>query len=378
MNLAVIIPYFYPAYVYGGPVFAAYHLCQKIAKNGVRVDVITTNLNGRSTLDVVPNVFTSQSGFNVKYYNKCLLPFFSFKMIFGLAKDIKNADVVHIQSIYSLSTLFALLHSCIQNKVIFLSPRGSLTSWSFNHRGLMKKIWIEFLIKPFQNSIYWHATSTKEINDIKCLFPKAKIEFLPDGVSFEDSKIKTKCSDKWQNDSYIACLGRLHKVKGYDIMIKSMPKILQTHPDIKLYIAGMDEGELKNLKDLSVELNIQNNVEFVGQLDGDDKNCFLNHAKCLVMPSHTENFGLVAAEALFQETPVIASKHTPWDILESEQAGLYVENTPYEISEAVIKLLKDIESYRINTSRTVEQFSWDKIAKSYKLILSKISKKNIQ
>ena len=79
MNLVVVIPYFYPAYLYGGPVIAAYHLCKKVAENGVNVDVITTNVNGKRKLDVVPNVFTSQSGFNVKYYNKCLLPFFSLK-----------------------------------------------------------------------------------------------------------------------------------------------------------------------------------------------------------------------------------------------------------------------------------------------------------
>ena len=56
-------------------------------------------------------------------------------MIFGLANDIKDADVVHIQTIYSLSTIFALFHSLLQNKVIFLSPRGSLSPWSFNTGG---------------------------------------------------------------------------------------------------------------------------------------------------------------------------------------------------------------------------------------------------
>ena len=50
MKLVVVIPYFYPAYIYGGPVVAAYHLCQKVAENGVNVDVITTNLNGKENL----------------------------------------------------------------------------------------------------------------------------------------------------------------------------------------------------------------------------------------------------------------------------------------------------------------------------------------
>ena len=158
-------------------------------------------------------------------------------------------------------------------------------------------------------------------------------------------------------------------------MLKAMPHILKVHSNLKLFIAGMDEGELDELIDLSQELKIQDNIEFVGQLDSDNKNCFLKHAKCLIMPSHTENFGLVAAEALFQNTPVIASKHTPWEVLETEQAGFHVINTPQAISQAVITILKDVELYRKNTSRVVEQFSWSKIAKTYKSTLLKISKR---
>ena len=375
MKLVVVIPYFYPAFIYGGPIFAAYHLCKKVAENGVNVDVITTNLNGDDKLDVETNVFTNQSGVKVKYYNKFLLPFFSFKMIFGLAKDIRHADVVHVQSIYSLSTIFAIFYSYLQKKIVFLSPRGSLTAWSFQHRGFMKKMWIEFFIKPFHMSIFWHATSQKEIAEIQHFFPKAKIELVSDGVSFEESTIKSECDLKWKNSFYIACLGRLHKVKGYDIMLKAMPNILKTHNNIKLFVAGMDEGELGELIELSQDLDIQDSVKFIGQLDSDDKNCFLKHAQCLVMPSHTENFGLVAAEALFQNTPVIASKNTPWEVLETEKAGFHIVNTPQAISQAVIKILEDVELYRKNTSRVVEEFSWSKIAKTYKSTLLKISKR---
>ena len=46
---------------------------------------------------------------------------------------------------------------------------------------------------------------------------------------------------KWQNSYYIACLGRIHKVKGYDIMLKAMPYILKVHTNLKLFIAGTDE-----------------------------------------------------------------------------------------------------------------------------------------
>lgn len=374
MNLVVVIPYFYPAYIYGGPIFAAYNLCKKVAENGVNVDVITTNINGKKKLDVIPNVFISQSGLKVKYYNQYLFPYFSHKMIFGLANDIKNADVVHIQSIYSLSTVLALFHSFLQNKAVLISPRGSLSPWSFKHRGLLKRLWIKILIKPFIKCSHWHATSQKEIRDIQKFFPNADIVLVSDGVSIEESTIKSLCNKKWQNSFYIACLGRLHKVKGYDILIKAMPKILKNYSKIKLFIAGTDEGELDNLIELSNALKIQDNVEFVGQLEGDNKNCFLKYAQCLVMPSHTENFGLVAAEALFQNTPVIASINTPWKVLNTEKAGFHIINTPEAISDSVIRLIKEVDLYSKNTNRVVEQFYWSKIAIKYKSILFKLYK----
>ena len=53
-----------------------------------------------------------------------------------------------------------------------------------------------------------------------------------------------------------------------------MPKILKHIPNLKLFIAGMDEGELSNLMKLTKILKIEENVEFVGPLNSNNKNCF--------------------------------------------------------------------------------------------------------
>ena len=61
----------------------------------------------------------------------------------------------------------------------------------------MKKLWIKILIKPFHKRIFC-ATSEKEIGDIQHFFPKADIELVSDGVSIEESQIKSECNKKWQ------------------------------------------------------------------------------------------------------------------------------------------------------------------------------------
>ena len=371
MKIAVVIPYFFPAYVYGGAVFAAYHLSREISNLEIDVKVLTTNANGDEKLKFTPNTFTSLDNLQVKYYDKGFLPFFSLKMIFGFYKDLKNVDLVHIQSIYSLTTPLSLLYAYFLNKPILLSPRGSLTSWSFNHRGFLKKIWIRLLIQSFKKRIYWHATSKREELEIKVFFPKAKIKLISDGTSLSQ-KTEYLQINRWENEYFIACLGRLHSVKGFDILISAMPIILEKYPSLKLFIAGNDEGEQAKLEKLISNLNLNQQIKIVGSLDLKDKNAFLKNAQCLVMPSHTENFGIVAVEALLQSTPVIASKNTPWEILEKEMVGLHVENSRNELAKAVITILKDVKSYQKNTQKVVQIFSWKSIALKYKMVLEEL------
>ena len=106
----------------------------------------------------------------------------------------------------------------------------------------------------------------KKKKEIK-FFPDAKVEIISDGINLYKKHTEIECNEKWKNSFYIACLGRIHKIKGYDIILNSMPKILKHIPNLKkLFIAGMDESESCNLMKLTKILKIEENVEFVGPL----------------------------------------------------------------------------------------------------------------
>ena len=250
-----------------------------------------------------------------------------------------------------------------------MSPRGSLSEWSFLKNGFAKNIWIKILIKPFVKKIHWHATSEKEKYEILMFFPEASVQLISDGV---EKIVVVDEDDRWKGEPYIASLGRIHAVKGYDIVIDSMQEILKIYPQLKFKIAGEDYGELANLINKTMDLGLDKSIQFVGNLSGNDKLQFLKNAKCLLMPSHTENFGIVAVESLSCQTPVIASKNTPWQSLEVNGAGLFVENTSEEFTKAVIKILENENQFKKNTLILANQFRWDIIAKKYKDILSEI------
>ena len=370
MKVSVVMPYFYPATDYGGPIFASYNLCKKAVAKGLEIKVITTDAGGSKRLNVNHNKFQTLVNFKVKYCKEEIPNYFSFTFLIHLWKDLKESEVVHIQSIYSYTTPIALIYSYLQNKKTILSPRGSLAKWSFSKRGFLKKLWISILIRPFTKKTVWLATSEKEHEEILYFFKKHTIKLLSDGVDISSHFVLKK--SKWSTQNYIAALGRIHKVKGYDILIKAMKHLLDYDPNLNLFIAGTDEGDLKNLKLIVSQLELQNKVQFVGALHGDDKEQFLTNAKCLVLSSHTENFGIVAAESLSFGTPVVASKNTPWNILESYRAGLHVNNNANEIAKACITILENLEEYEKNTKLLAQQFDWKHIASQYLKILKSI------
>lgn len=370
MKLSVVMPYFYPATVYGGPIFASYNLCKEMADLQAQVQVITTDANGLLRLDTQLNKFQDINNFKVKYCREEIPKYFSFAFVFHLWKDIKNSDVVHIQSIYSYTTPTALIYSFLQNKKVFLSPRGSLAKWSFTKRGLLKRLWISLLIRPFVKNTIWLATSKKEQQEIQFIFKRSTIKILSDGVDIPVNFQLKK--SKWSSQNYIAALGRIHKVKGYDLLIKSMKILLDYDAGLKLFVAGNDDGDLARLKMIVSDLKLQEQVHFIGAIHQEDKDQFLANAKCLVLPSHTENFGIVVAEALSLGTPVVASKNTPWSMLETYKAGLHVENNTQEISKACITILENLNEYEKKTKLLAQQFDWKNIATQYLKILKSI------
>ncbi|HGC3016683.1 TPA: hypothetical protein ACIYEZ_004838, partial [Escherichia coli] len=97
MNILIVMPHFYPAANYGGPVISSFKTCKELAKLGHNVSVSTSNVNQNGKLDVKLNTRIKISdNFYVKYYNETIKNRFSLPLTLGVFRDIKNSDVVHI------------------------------------------------------------------------------------------------------------------------------------------------------------------------------------------------------------------------------------------------------------------------------------------
>lgn len=384
MKLSVIIPSFYPAVVYGGPIFTSLHTAEELAKLGIEVRVSTTNANMTERLDVDTNRWCKISNnFFVKYYNETLVNKFSFALFLGLWKDIKDADIVHVQGLFSYPVPIALMYAKFFKKNILLTPHGTLGKWCLASGSRFKSLWLKWLIEPFNSTTVWHATAEMEKMEILSVFPSANVQVVANGIHLHEFEKPNTLSvtafmQKFANrtlatEKIIISMGRLQKKKGFDILIDSFVKVLVKYPNAKLLIAGQDEGEKENLTKQIIEKNLMDKVFLVGQVSGQDKVDFLANADLFVLPSHNENFGIVFTESLAAGTPIVASTNTPWSEVEEAHCGKWVNNSVSETANAIMDMLKkDRELMHVNAKRLAEKYDWKNIALQFKEVFEKM------
>lgn len=164
-------------------------------------------------------------------------------------------------------------------------------------------------------------------------------------------------------------VGRIYPVKGLANLLRAwaiLPESLRA--GWRLRIVGPDQaGYRKELEQLVGELKLEGSIDFPGEKFGDELESEYDNADFLVLPSFTENFGAVVVDALAHAKPCIASIYTPWQRLQTEGCGWWVDNTPRALAEALQAMMEMPPEERERMGEKGRQFaarcySWDAIA----------------
>lgn len=346
MKILFISPSFFPATVYGGPIFSSLAMCRELNRVGVDIEVHTTNVNRTDRLPVEIGASTELDvlkGVPVFYHRENITDRISFGLLRAIIWKSRAFDLLFVQGVFSISTPVSVVSSFLQSKPVIVSVRGSLAKWCMGKRNGPKRAWLLFL-KLFSSSIYWHVTSDDERQDIIRVFGtgvKPRILQIPNGVYMEHHNVLSRENflTQYELDKdhiYILSSGRVHKKKGYDFTIRALPFL---DANIRLVIIGEDYGEQQILEELSISLGVQDRVIFCGHVDPSLIWSFYAHCELFVLNSRHENFGNVYLEALSSGKQIIASKETPWMCVENTIAGAWIPNDPKEIAKAVEQLL---------------------------------------
>lgn len=355
MKLFLALGSFFPAQTGGADNWAYWH-ARALGRGGYQVAVATTD-SGISAGQVPLNQWTP-TDFGEVLYARTKIHYLPVRLFVQSVGRALQADAIHLNAIfYPISLLLALVGISAGKRIVW-SVHGELAPAALTARPPLHKRLFLAIIRRLRHRMLFRVTSPVEEkyvravlgNDTKTLIIPLYME-LPAVYSHQPER------------PYVLFLGRLHPIKALDQLLKATaqtPTFRQGH--WKLVIAGTGEAAYEQeLRDLTSELELGSQVEFVGYRDGEEKYKLMANAYLTILPSHTENFSVVVVESLAQGTPVLASIYTPWAMLAEQRAGWWVDNQPAALAEALETALRlspgQYEAYRQNARRlAVESF----------------------
>lgn len=288
------------------------------------------------------------------------------------ASVVENPDCVHIHGIWSLTLARRSSYWRRQGIPVVVTVHGMLEPWSLAHKRLKKLIGWHIYQKRLLNRVSaLHATSEREAKNLKRLGLKVPIVMAPWGV---DTQAKVEIDESGVstvsgNERTALFVGRIASVKGLPMLVEAWAKVRPA--GWKMKIVGPDEaGHLAEVKSLVREAGLEADFEFTGALVGVELAKAYETADLFVLPSHTENFGMVVAEAMTHELPVITTHGTPWKLLEEENCGWWVpvsaDGIAIALGEAIGRRSDQLSAMGKDGRKIVEaRFAWKGVAEQF-------------
>ncbi len=227
-------------------------------------------------------------------------------------------DLIHGQCIWE-----PLFHNMRQLATKYhipfvLSPRGTLEPWSLRQSMWKKKI-ARWLYQDYDLSrcacIY--ATAESEALHIRELGFVNPICIIPNGIETDGYPCRKDMSIVRKQ---ILFLSRVHPKKGIEVLIEAFSRLNKEFPDWNVLVVGNGEDDYRrNLMELVTRLGVSDQVSIISPVYGEAKIALYQESSVFCLPSFSENFGMVIAEALSCGVPVITTNGTPWQLLNGEE-----------------------------------------------------------
>ena len=226
-------------------------------------------------------------------------------------KSVSNhLQIFHVNGIWHPVCHYASRLALNNSFPLIIQPRGMLEPWALEWKSIKKKLaFAAYQRRNLTQADLFIATSFLEAENIRSLDLKQPISVIPNGIKFNNG-YNDHYSKNHKKERVALFLSRIHPKKGLINLIKawgcSKPK------NWILNIAGPNEcGHLEEVMNLVSHLGMDDVVKYIGNIEESQKWSIYQNCDLFILPSFSENFGIVIAEALSQRLPVITTKGTP-------------------------------------------------------------------
>lgn len=381
MRILHIIPYFYPAWAYGGTCRAAWELARALVRKQQQVVVYTTDAQDAHSraaplFEVVDGVeiHRVRNLSNYLAWGRAFVP-----LGFGrqLRAALSRADVAHLHEFRSYQNAVALPLMEKLDVPFVLTAQGGLPRIMGRHA--LKMLYDQIVgQRILRNAARLHALNEMEREQFIGLgVEPERVSILPNGVDLEQYRSLPPVNGFRarfgipEGVPIVLFLARVNKIKGVEFLVSSFDLLCQVSPQAVLVIVGPDDGYLLEVKRQVQSLGIASRVCFTGYLDGNDKLQAYQAASVYVLPSAYEMFAITLLESLACGTPIIATDRCGLaDFVRQNDLGSIVNygdvgGLKNEITR-ILSRPQDVQR-RAGYGRqyVLDHFGWDSIAENW-------------
>lgn len=374
MRILHVVPTYFPAVRYGGPIHSVHGLCNALGAVGHDVHVFTTSVDGPGDLNVPLGQEVLIDRVKVHYFPSRYLRrlYWSASMRQELLAHMSGFDILHLHSIFLWPTSAAARIARRQSVPYIVAPRGMLVKDLVRMRGrLQKSAWLQLVERrTLEEAASLHATSDQEAREMREFgYRLPGIEVVPNGVDLPAVRPAPS-----PTSPVLLFLGRINWKKGLDRLIPAMKWL----PAVRLQVAGNDEEGLRpQLERLAQSHGVTDRVQFLGAVSGSRKEDLLRTASVLVLPSYNENFGNVILESLACGRPVAVTAEVGLaQAVEAAGAGRIIPGEPRAMARELADMLCDTQALDCMGGRgrtwVEECYSWPAVARQMEAVYQRV------
>jgi glycosyltransferase involved in cell wall biosynthesis len=342
----LLYPYYWPLYKAGGPVQSIYNLAATF-KNQVDFYFISLDkdLDGQpSEHPLELNKWNQGPNFENIYCASSLSPF----LIFRLVRQVKP-DVLMVNGIFHWHTsFFGLLIGKVMRLNMVISPRGMLQAWALKRGTIKKIVYLRVLKLLLRKNQQWHATDEQEKKDILTVFglyqqvhiasnvPRSLCQ--PTSLSFPDRAGKIN----------LIFLSLINPNKNLHLIIDAVNK-WQGKFTLDIYGPVIDTSYWQLCQS---KINNASWISYKGAIPPWEVSKIIQHYHFFVLPTLGENFGHAIFDALASGVPVIISRSTPWQKIDSSRAGIYLDSVEVTSMDVALAKISDMPPVLYTDFRT--------------------------
>jgi glycosyltransferase involved in cell wall biosynthesis len=361
-----------PAFVYGGPTLSVSKLSEELWKYGVNVEVFTTLANGKTELALPAGKLTWMEQVPVWFFKRLTKDHSHFspallKHLFLTIRKTKEPLVIHIHAWWNLVSVLACLVAQLYKIPVVLSPRGTLSNYSFSNNHISIKKWMHLLAgKKLLSNCNFHVTSEQEKQEVLQLVQPKSVKIIPNFITLPE--ISTEKNSSENSILKLLFLSRIEAKKGLEILLEALNQI---NIPYLLTIAGAGELDyINSIKKIVHKNSMEPFVNRIGFQQNETKFQVLQAHDLLVLPSYNENFGNVVIESLSVGTAVLISEQVGLaDYVNLNNLGWTFHNQPKNLREQLEKINQNRDWLDEISSRSPqkikEDFSGEQLVKQY-------------